>query len=184
MGNNVKMNMTTGHKTCGKCGETKPLDGFSKDRRAKDGVQSKCKTCNKAYREANAEKIAATKKKWEQANPEKGRAAQAKYYQKNPKRRAVIQRRWNDANRDKVNATASRRRTRKAGNGVYLILDKEIRRLYASPCVACGATENIQLDHIIPVIKGGTTSIGNSQPLCKSCNSSKCDKLMIEWRAA
>lgn len=48
-------------------------------------------------------------------------------------------------------------------------------------CVMCGSEENITIDHIIPITKGGTNDIDNLQPLCKSCNSSKRDKTMEEF---
>ena len=35
-------------KTCSKCGVEKPLDGFYRDRRAKDGHRPDCKECNRA----------------------------------------------------------------------------------------------------------------------------------------
>lgn len=43
---------TTGMKTktCGKCGETKPLDAFSPDKKGKQGRRSQCKACGIAYR--------------------------------------------------------------------------------------------------------------------------------------
>jgi hypothetical protein len=54
---------------------------------------------------------------------------------------------------------------------------KEIRRAvfekHGEQCAKCGATEKIELDHIVPVVKGGENNIKNMQPLCKSCNSSK-----------
>ena len=40
-------------------------------------------------------------------------------------------------------------------------------------CAHCGVTENLTIDHIIPLAKGGTNDLDNLQPLCKSCNSSK-----------
>lgn len=40
-------------------------------------------------------------------------------------------------------------------------------------CKICGTVENITIDHIIPVVKGGKNIISNLQLLCKSCNSRK-----------
>lgn len=40
-------------------------------------------------------------------------------------------------------------------------------------CNHCGATENLTIDHIIPIIKGGTNDLSNLQTLCSSCNSKK-----------
>lgn len=37
-------------------------------------------------------------------------------------------------------------------------------------CVRCGATENLCLDHIIPVSAGGKSSFSNAQTLCQPCN--------------
>jgi len=36
-------------KVCGKCGEEKPLEGFSRSRSARDGLQGRCKACCVAY---------------------------------------------------------------------------------------------------------------------------------------
>lgn len=37
-------------------------------------------------------------------------------------------------------------------------------------------------DHVIPLTLGGTSYEGNLVPCCKSCNGSKCNRLLIEWR--
>ena len=36
-------------KTCSGCGETKPAVAFTRDTRARDGLQSRCKACTSAY---------------------------------------------------------------------------------------------------------------------------------------
>jgi 5-methylcytosine-specific restriction endonuclease McrA len=43
-------------------------------------------------------------------------------------------------------------------------------------CQKCGTTENITIDHIIPLSKGGTNETNNLQPLCRSCNCRKSNK--------
>lgn len=40
-------------------------------------------------------------------------------------------------------------------------------------CVTCGATEPLEVDHIVPWSKGGAHDISNFQTLCKPCNISK-----------
>lgn len=40
-------------------------------------------------------------------------------------------------------------------------------------CVQCGADVNLHFDHIIPVAKGGATTVENIQILCAPCNLSK-----------
>jgi len=54
---------------------------------------------------------------------------------------------------------------------------EQVFKLHGSSCLACGSDEDICIDHVIPVSKGGENSIDNYQPLCKSCNSSKRDKI-------
>lgn len=45
--------------------------------------------------------------------------------------------------------------------------------LSSGRCSYCGSEDELQIDHIIPVAKGGETEEGNLQPLCRPCNIKK-----------
>lgn len=49
-------------------------------------------------------------------------------------------------------------------------------------CAYCGENKAEHRDHVIPISRGGTDSIGNILPACRDCNLSKCDKTIMEWR--
>lgn len=51
-------------------------------------------------------------------------------------------------------------------------------------CVYCGADEDLTCDHVVPLVRGGTNDNENLATACRSCNSSKGDKLLSEWRVA
>jgi len=44
----------------------------------------------------------------------------------------------------------------------------------------CGATENLEVDHIIPLCSGGKHDEDNMQILCKKCNCKKGKKPLIK----
>lgn len=69
------------------------------------------------------------------------------------------------------------RRARKQGaGGTYTTGQwRALCDWFGSACLRCGATGILSVDHVVPVSKGGTNDIGNLQPLCKPCNSTKHD---------
>jgi len=53
----------------------------------------------------------------------------------------------------------------------------EVWRRDQGKCVTCGSNANLQYDHIIPVARGGATSVTNLQLLCERCNQAKGAKI-------
>ena len=78
-------------------------------------------------------------------------------------------------------------RNRLRGNCTFTY--EEIKELYntTNKCFYCGKetkpyTVDKQIDHKIPLSRGGKNSIGNMVICCKACNSGKCDKTDIEYK--
>lgn len=46
---------------------------------------------------------------------------------------------------------------------------------YGGKCAQCAATDYLEFDHIIPFSKGGASTDGNVQLLCRHCNGQKSD---------
>lgn len=73
-----------------------------------------------------------------------------------------------------------------AGTKYEYVLEKAVRRVkipdrvrrevYAADgwrCVVCGTSENLEIDHIMPVSKGGTDERSNLQTMCAHHNRKK-----------
>uniref|UniRef100_A0A6M3JZU1 Putative homing endonuclease n=1 Tax=viral metagenome TaxID=1070528 RepID=A0A6M3JZU1_9ZZZZ len=48
-----------------------------------------------------------------------------------------------------------------------------------SKCVSCGKESILEVDHIVPISKGGWNVNWNIEPLCPSCNRKKSSSLII-----
>lgn len=58
------------------------------------------------------------------------------------------------------------------------------RRLAEGRCYYCGKAFSVQeltMDHIVPLVRGGKSTKGNCVPACKECNNRKRHMLPIEW---
>lgn len=61
--------------------------------------------------------------------------------------------------------------------------DEKIKLQTGQICNYCGSKENLALDHIFPKTLGGKDDAENLIFACRSCNSSKGKKDLMEWMA-
>ncbi len=154
------------------------------------------KETKKRYRSENNEYFVKKARQYYWQNPEKFRkksrdwaanykdqiaVSNARYKRANAARLKEQSKVWRQNNVDKVIAQNHARRVRLRENGVYSVSKKDINRMLNQPCFYCGASSQ-HLDHVVPVSRGGTHSIGNLVQSCASCNLSKSDKFITEWR--
>ena len=141
-----------------------------------------------AYRAANPDKVRASAGAWRAANPDKVRAYKGAYsvaYRAaNPDKVRVIQAVYRAANPEIVRAQAARRRARKRAVECdpCATLPAVIARDGAD-CYICGietdpaapprARHKAELEHVIPLAKGGTHTMGNLRCACYPCNAVK-----------
>lgn len=121
---------------------------------------------------------------WLQKNREAIRA-----YARDQQRRYRLEhpeaaRKWWATNAEKHRLYQSNRRFRlAAGPGVT---ERDWLRLvsrFAGRCAYCGCRpDRVHMDHVLPLKRGGQHSIGNVLPACRSCNTSKGSRLLVDWR--
>jgi len=52
---------------------------------------------------------------------------------------------------------------------------------WGSLCVYCGEAANLEIEHIVPLARGGTNEIGNLTVSCRTCNAKKRTKTAAEF---
>lgn len=97
--------------------------------------------------------------------------------------RKLSHRAWCRRNRESVSQRNSTRRARKmAAAGSFTLAEWEaLKADHGHRCAMCRRPESeaaLTRDHIIPLSKGGSDEISNIQPLCRSCNSKKKDRII------
>ncbi|MCI0708899.1 MAG: HNH endonuclease [Chloroflexi bacterium] len=50
---------------------------------------------------------------------------------------------------------------------------RELVAVYGERCLGCGAVDEMVIDHIVPIARGGLSEPDNLQLLCKTCNRLK-----------
>jgi 5-methylcytosine-specific restriction endonuclease McrA len=161
----------TEYKACSRCKQILPYEAFNKKSSTPTGRASACANCtNERKRNPSPEQRERKnylKRQWAKDNPEKIKQINKNSYKRSPEQFI------NNSARRYAKIKNVDRRT---------ITNKELKHLHRQPCIYCGSTYLIEIDHIIPIARGGRHSIGNLAPACRACNRNKTDYLVMEWR--
>lgn len=184
---------TVDSKLCCSCKETKPITEFTKSSKSKDGLQHKCKQCDRirlhdAYVKNRENKIARAKA-YNAAHKDERREYKKKYNKEyaanNLSRLREYHRSYQKANTDRYNAySRNRRAIKKLAPGSHTIQDvtllRELQRHRCAIC-KCSVKKQYHVDHIYPLFFGGSNGKENLQILCPTCNLSKNAKDPIQF---
>lgn len=149
------------------------LDGLREKRRAKYWM-------NPAVARART-------REWAKKNPERKRAQDREYQQINKEKIAEYNREYRKRNQEKCALWSSRKRARKNNAFVEDVHRDKLMEMYGGKCGICGEPIPddvdyfhplyMNVDHIVPLSKGGEHSYANCQPAHASCNIQKKDRV-------
>ena len=184
-------------RICIKCNKEKELnnDNFSKRKRDKFGFDKTCKECKREYDrkryQAKKEELKSKSKEYYRKNKQKRIDYQLEYYNKNKDYYSNAEKEWRKKNPIQRRIINGRNRS-KDSNSKTLNKDEWIATInyFDNKCAYCGMTidehkerygQVLNQDHLIPLSRGGSYSMNNIVPVCKSCNSKKSNKTFDEW---
>lgn len=140
------------------------------------------------WRQRNPEKEAARRKRAKDRHPHATAEYSKRYYARHRDRCAAKDRRYREENYEKVIACVERRRARElTAEGEFTGRDIiALIRQFGRTCFYCGASKlkKFDVDHFIPLARGGSNWPSNLVISCKPCNASKGAKMPWEWQPA
>lgn len=181
-------------KHCTRCNRDLPAsrEYFHADKSKRDGLNLYCKDCMKAYgdkrKQANPEYFREYSRTQGKAyrNSEKGKRLAKERVKNNREKVMASQQKWRVNNPEMARAINLRAVARRAGaegrhNGrdIIELYDMQDRR-----CGYCGMPIiglDYQVDHIVPLSRGGSDWPENLLIACQTCNGNKATKTLEEW---
>jgi 5-methylcytosine-specific restriction endonuclease McrA len=177
----------TQYKTCSICKQLQSIDSFGYNNKAKGYFKSQCKSCDtkrmKVYNAKNKNQIIENKRNYYLKNQDDLLLKRKIYRLNNHNKVTDGYAIWLEKNRDVVRANAKNRKARLKAAKSFLVTSRDVRKILRNPCIYCGSNENIQLEHVIPLARGGSHSIGNLASACAACNMSKNKWFVTEWKS-
>lgn len=181
-------------KICGKCKISKMFSDFNKNSKSKDGLQHRCRDCCKShqkeyyldYYELNKVKKIETVSSYYRENKETVLSKCKDRYVEKREDILAYKKKYGQRTEVRIRERIRRgkRRAREVNQLGYFPKDywEILTGLFGERCGKCGSTKMLELDHVIPISKGGKHCISNAQILCRSCNTKKGNRSSADYR--
>lgn len=174
-------------KYCRKCSTHKPKIEFTKHSKSKDGLYYCCKYCKNSGRiyhphEHNSQKAREYYLKTIAREPEYYRTRVKEYAKNNPDKIKEKRKRYALNGTHKMHTQRRRARQQELVNSLTKREWEQALFHFRDSCAYCGETGVLmQMEHFVPLSKGGSFSSYNIIPSCSKCNQSKHNKNPQIW---
>lgn len=145
----------------------------------------------RAYKVANKETLREKRKVYLEANKDAVSESFKAWYAKNRESQIAKAMKWHYDNFERsiqnIKANNAVRKSRKRASGGKMTSRewREILNYFNYCCAYClrhsDEVGRLELDHMMPVSRGGTADASNMVPACRSCNSSKLNRTPMEF---
>jgi 5-methylcytosine-specific restriction endonuclease McrA len=175
-------------KKCNFCLEVKETSEFGKEPRVSSGLQAVCKDCkkikNSKWQKENRDKQNISQAIWRKNNPDKV----LEYSERYKESKAAANKQWHVKNKDKNRAYLRARRARIRGSEFEFFTESQLMSKYGTQCYLCnkpidlaaprkigapGWEMGLHVEHVVPISKGGGTTLKNTRPSHGICNLRK-----------
>jgi HNH endonuclease len=185
-------------KICCHCKEELSLDSFQKNRTAPDGLQYRCKDCtkkaSKACRAKRGHLWLEKTNPWDKRpeNRERRNANTRLRRARDPEKAKAENKYWRER-ANPYSTAVSKAGIRAKELGIESTLTAEEWKFVVERenfiCHLCGSKTSLDLkspwrlslDHVLPIAKGGSNTVGNVLPAHRRCNQSRLDMTLEEF---
>lgn len=171
----------TSVKVCKVCHVEKSYASFGKHSGTKDKLDSRCKECRHRKYLLNRDEVIARASRHYVNNKTHVLEVRKAWYKVNRVADIEKRRQWAKRNPDKVrkNARLGSRKRRALKRGVMESYKEEriTRIVFGNLCFNCNSSDRLEIDHHYPLSIGFPLTTDNAVLLCKSCNTSKGNKM-------
>jgi len=164
-------------RACTQCGQIRLLSEFDKHKKGKDGRDGRCKYCRQAY-----------VRQWAASHKEIIMQRHYRRVAKDPEKERQRHRDYYHRTKDSFPSKSSSRRALKNQVNSEPYTTADVLNTYGSACHICNLPidldaprkmgkpnweKGLNIDHIIPLSKGGPDTLSNVKPAHGLCNARK-----------